>query len=247
MPASTQTIRLDDAHAAVSQPITCRSGSAGGGGFFIEGVTVGELTKNDLPEMDNRDRRVVLKLLEQFAAAKKSGEAAYWEIARCCDHVRQTGVYSYWGTLEEAWKQLFGISGRRGYQLVEALEVRGLLCTVVQKDNPFYQLFQEERICREITKVPTEQQRADVIAGLAKVVEVDQKPPTASMAAAVRRELHPDGKLAVDPLASILKTVEGLRKRVETLAEKHRPESQSWDTALGHLEGMRQAFERLGK
>lgn len=209
-------------------------------------VGVGELTKVDqlkerLPEMSSGDRRLILKLLEKYYAAAEQHEWAYWEVAECLDHVRETGVYHYWGTLEKAWKELFGISRARGYQLLEAREVYLLAPTIVDKCQ-----LKNESICREVAKVETEQQRADVIAGIGKVCEVDGTEPTASLARRVRQELFPSNSKA-DPIEKLLASVDALRKRVEGLAEKHRPDSQSWDTALGHLEGMRQAFERLGK
>lgn len=126
-----------------------------------------------------------------------------------------------------------------------------------QTGGEFLEPPKTEAVARELAKVDGPQAKADV---WVKANEGCKGSPTAARVAKIRKAMFPpspgdNGTVPPETakstsgshLKGLIATIDTVRCRIDDLKKEHRPESQSWQTALDSLDEARKAFARLAR
>ena len=208
------------------------------------------------------------KQLDQLEATVDAFQVAYMDAGQALMVIRDKKLWRYVAkTFEEYAKQRFTYSRQHSYRLIEAYKaVRDTEDILSPSGLQKLESPRTERVARELAKAESPEKRADLWSAVHK--ENQGKSPgliSAALVAKVRKWLFPvstsdNGKAppkvakaepklstSITHLNGLIATIDTVRCRIDDLKKEHRPESQSWQTALDSLDEARKAFARLAR
>lgn len=189
------------------------------------------------------------KRLAGYEATIRSGLNSWMDVSRALIAIHEEELWAGKAKSFTAYCKLeFHLSSSRAYQMIQSYEAADDVSTIVENKNPL-----SEGVAREISKVDTEQKRADVYS--TAVETSPNKNPTAAHVAKVRKELFPEPKASattvqIQPIEAIkcwIKEIDAIRREIDEIQPVYKTAWTEWKTALDELDEGRKALARLVK
>lgn len=199
------------------------------------------------------------KRLAAYEQTIGDGLLNWIDVSRALIGVREEQLYrAKYERFEDYCQGRWGFGRSYASRLITAMEAADDVSEVLVNigvNKMVTMVTPSERVAREIAKVESETDRADLwveaCSTATKHKQTGLPNPTASHVARTRREMFGQGPRSkaseIDQVRALMKKVNAVQDAIADLQPAYRSESASWQTALEALEFGRKALERLTK